>query len=66
MNQKIKKQSFLKYLGLLNTPKKFILGHLLRPGSGSESGSSPRRPDPDPTKKVRIRPDPDLDPEHCF
>jgi hypothetical protein len=51
MNQKVKQETFLKYLWLLHIPKKFILGHLLRPGS--EYGSGPRRPDP--TKKVRIR-----------
>jgi hypothetical protein len=57
-DQKVKQHRFRKYLWLLNTPKKFIQSHLLRPGSGS--GSGPRRPDPDPdpNKKVRIRPDP--------
>jgi hypothetical protein len=50
MNEKVKKQRFLEYLWLLLTPKKFIKGHLLRPGSGS----GPRRPDPN--KKARIRP----------
>jgi hypothetical protein len=53
MNQKVEQQKFLKYLWLLHTPKKLILGHLLMPGSGSD----PRRPDP--TKRVRIRTDPD-------
>jgi hypothetical protein len=58
LDQKVKQHRFLKYLWLLNTPKKCIQSHLLRPGSGS----GPRRSDPDPTKKVRIRPDPD--PQH--
>jgi hypothetical protein len=37
---------FLKYLWLLNTPKKFIPSYLLRPGSGS--GRLGPDPDPDP------------------
>jgi hypothetical protein len=35
MDQKVKQQRFLKYLWILHIPKKLILGHLLRPGSGS-------------------------------
>jgi hypothetical protein len=36
MKQKIKQQRFLKYLWHLHTSKKLILGHLLRPDSGSD------------------------------
>jgi hypothetical protein len=39
MNEKVKQHRFLKYLWLLHTPKKLIHSHLLRPGSGSASGS---------------------------
>jgi hypothetical protein len=35
MNQKVKKQRFLKYLWLLHIPKKLRYGLFLRPGSGS-------------------------------
>jgi hypothetical protein len=43
MDPKVKQHGFLKYLCLLDTLKKFIQSHLLRPGSGSDQKG------PDPT-----------------
>jgi hypothetical protein len=43
MNQKIKQQRFLMFLWPIHTPKELLLGHIVRPGSGSDEK------DPDPT-----------------
>jgi hypothetical protein len=56
MYKKVSQHGFLKDLWLYYTPKKLIMGHFLRTGSGS----GPIRPDP--IKKVWIRPD--QDPQH--
>jgi hypothetical protein len=47
MCQKKLDNTYSKGIYRFTNTKKLILGHLLRPGSGSEYWSGPRRPDPD-------------------